>query len=665
MRIPELKKPVFIGFGMFFFLLLLTQLLSYFWYRSAKNAEMSRLDSQANAMKERLHITLSNSLSCTRTLAFIVEEHGVPNDFDRVARKLLSTSPLVDAIELLRGGVITHVFPIDGNEAAVGYDILSDTIRHNGAVTALRTRDFYFAGPVKLKQGGIAVIGRQPIFIDGKFWGFSAVLIRLSNFVRAAGIDVDYAHRHDFRYQIARVHPWDNTEEFFLPSEGIPEKGDFVAIQIPNTEWRLYVSSVNLEKILLDAIMLAVLGLSLSAIVGIISCYIAAQPVKLNKLVNKRTTQLTAEKELSESIINSLPGIFYLYDEDRKFFRWNRNFETVSGYTAEEVRKMHPLDFFEGEDKNLLEEKIATVFEKGDADVEAHFYTKSGEKITYYFNGNACNFNGKAYLIGMGIDITKRIKAERDIHDLNLRLEATVDRLRARNNDLQQFSYVVSHNLRAPIAKILGLASIFNDDPEETQLIVTKIAESAHHLDEVVRDISMIVSARDTDENRAYISFDQALALVLKMLEDEIRESNAAISLDFTAVSGMVTVRSYFHSILYNLLSNAIKYRRKDQQLQIRVAATATEKEICITVADNGMGIDLVKNAGKIFGMYKRFSEEHVPGKGVGLCLVKNQVESLGGRIEVASRINEGSTFSVYLPLKDDNSTHEPPYLFN
>jgi len=649
MPLAHLRKPIWVGLCMFLVLTILTQLLSYFWYQAARQEEMRRLNRQADATKMLLQTTLSNSLSSTRTLAFMVEEYGVPADFDRVAQKLLRASPMVDAIELLHGGVITHVYPMGGNEAAIGYDILSDTVRHSGAVIARRTRDFFFAGPVKLKQGGIAMIGRQPIFIDGKFWGFAAVLIRLSNFLKASGIDA--RRDHDFTYQIARVHPQDGSEEFFLPVQGPPSPRNFVTIEIPNTEWRLYVGPAKPYQTLAFTLTFAAFGLALSVLVGLFSAHIAARPEELSRLVEQRTAQLTTEKELSDSIINSLPGVFYLYDKNRRFYRWNKNFETVSGYAAAEIAEMHPLDFFRGDDKVRVGEKIDAVFEHGKAEVEARFYTKNKDEITYFFNGHVAYLDKHPYLIGMGIDITNRIRAEKDVQNLNERLQAMVDRLQARNADLRQFSYIVSHNLRSPLAKILGLVGIFKEHPEEQPMLITKITEAAMHLDDVVKDIGAIVSARDASHKYEYTSFEHELQLVLKTLEDEVNQSQANITADFSAAAGIVTVRSYLHSIIYNLVSNAIKYGMPGQPPVIRLQTRKYERGICLTIKDHGIGIDLNKHGAKIFGLYKRFYTGPVQGKGIGLCLVKNQTESLGGKIEVESRLNEGATFSVYLPV--------------
>lgn len=128
----------------------------------------------------------------------------------------------------------------------------------------------------------------------------------------------------------------------------------------------------------------------------------------------KRAEQeLLREKNLSESIINSLPGAFYMYDNSGRFVKWNENFEKVSGYSADEIRLMNPLDFFDSDEKDILASRIKEVFEKGSSDIEAHMFTKDRRKIPFYFNGHAISIDGTEYLLGVGIDISERKRTER------------------------------------------------------------------------------------------------------------------------------------------------------------------------------------------------------------------------------------------------------------
>ncbi len=127
--------------------------------------------------------------------------------------------------------------------------------------------------------------------------------------------------------------------------------------------------------------------------------------------------QLVLEKELSDSIINSLPGVFYLYNHDGQFYRWNRNFEQVTGYTAEEISKLHPLDLFEENDKEIVRQKIENVFKNGEDNIEANFRLKDGSTIPYYLNGMVINYEGENCLMGVGIDISERVKSQQELKE--------------------------------------------------------------------------------------------------------------------------------------------------------------------------------------------------------------------------------------------------------
>jgi PAS domain S-box-containing protein len=122
--------------------------------------------------------------------------------------------------------------------------------------------------------------------------------------------------------------------------------------------------------------------------------------------------QARGERLFSKTMIDSMPGIVYFYDEAGRFLRWNRNFERVSGYAAEEIARMHPLDFFSAEEKPALQQRIAEVFERGESSIEASFIGKDGTATPFLFTGRRVVFEGKPCLVGVGIDITERKRAE-------------------------------------------------------------------------------------------------------------------------------------------------------------------------------------------------------------------------------------------------------------
>lgn len=235
-------------------------------------------------------------------------------------------------------------------------------------------------------------------------------------------------------------------------------------------------------------------------------------------------------------------------------------------------------------------------------------------------------------------------------------LQITVESLSQRNKDLEQFSYIVSHNLRAPIAHLIGLANIFNKEvPEDpmNQEILTHVQKAAYNLDVIVRDLTHILSIRNNlSLQKERINLPELTQEVLENFKEDITQASPQISLNFNQVCYIYSVKSHIENILSQLISNALKYRKKRVALQIEICAIVSENnQLCLTVKDNGLGIDLTKvDPYKIFGLYQRM-HTHVDGKGLGLYLVKTQVETLGGKVEVESEENIGSTFKVILPL--------------
>ncbi|MEO8005852.1 MAG: PAS domain S-box protein [Betaproteobacteria bacterium] len=153
------------------------------------------------------------------------------------------------------------------------------------------------------------------------------------------------------------------------------------------------------------------------------------------------------ERLFSDAMIESTPGIFYLYDESGRFLRWNRNFTTVSGYSAEEIARMHPLDFFIVEDKPRVDQGIAEVFEDGESSVEAAFLSKDGRVTPYFFNGKRLLFEGSVCLVGVGIDISERKRAEEELkanEQVQRQLARQVESQRARLVEAQAVAKIGS-----------------------------------------------------------------------------------------------------------------------------------------------------------------------------------------------------------------------------
>jgi signal transduction histidine kinase len=231
-------------------------------------------------------------------------------------------------------------------------------------------------------------------------------------------------------------------------------------------------------------------------------------------------------------------------------------------------------------------------------------------------------------------------------------LTLTNEELVKHNNELRQFSYTISHNLRGPVARLLGLAHLFHlsKTDDEAKNIVEYILQSTQDLDSVLKDLSIIIDIRNEVYTiREKIAWQDEWDKVHLILKDQIK-TNISFQVDFLEAPFVYAIRPMIHSILYNLVSNAIKYQSPDRLLAVAIRSrTSANKEIILEVEDNGLGIDLTRHGQNLFKLYKRF-HTHVSGKGLGLFIVKTQAEIMNGKIEVESQLNIGTLFRVLLP---------------
>lgn len=227
------------------------------------------------------------------------------------------------------------------------------------------------------------------------------------------------------------------------------------------------------------------------------------------------------------------------------------------------------------------------------------------------------------------------------------------------NNELQQFSYTVSHNLRGPVASLLGLVHLAKTSEPEwmTNPLFVHITKSTKSLDATIKDLGRIVDIRNSIYKiRQKIEFDQLLAEVIEPMMKDVEEKGIQVVFDFKA-SVIYTVKPMLTSILYNLVSNGFKYISPQRKPTVYLSTFEDGETITLKIKDNGLGIDLKNQSDNLFKLYKRF-HFHTEGKGIGLYLVKMQVESLGGKITATSEVDNFTEFTIVLP-KPKNVNHQ------
>jgi signal transduction histidine kinase len=235
--------------------------------------------------------------------------------------------------------------------------------------------------------------------------------------------------------------------------------------------------------------------------------------------------------------------------------------------------------------------------------------------------------------------------------------ELLIEELTQNNSDLRQFTYITSHNLRAPLSNLLGIIKLIDTssitDPMNT-LLIEKFKESTIQLNDTVNDlINVLIIKNKVNAKRETLDIRESFKRVKRSIQNTIDEFDVQIKTNFKEVQEIEFNNSYMESILLNLLTNAIKYRSPDHAPVINIYTKQEDDFIKLYFTDNGLGIDLDRYGDRLFGLYQRF-HDHADSKGLGLYIVNSQVRAMGGNIEVISEVNKGTTFII--TFKKSNS---------
>ena len=362
----------------------------------------------------------------------------------------------------------------------------------------------------------------------------------------------------------------------------------------------------------------------------------------------KNALKLAAkEDQLRKSFEYSVIGkaIFAL---DGKILDVNKSICETFCYSKSEFLKLlfheivHPNDL-----KKFREEMTDMILGKSDySKSEKKYYSKNGQIITGYTSTTIIrdNLNKPLYFITQIDDLTEIYNNREEILKLLRKSES-------QNKRLINFAHIVSHNLRSHYSNLDMLLNITKIDiPHITKNEIFPLIEQAvEHLGETVKNLNEVASINtnkkaDIEPLNLLESFNKISASIAALLI----ESRSHVCVDIDKDIFVLGLPAYLDSILLNLLTNAIKYKKPNITPKIEVKALVKDKYVIVKVKDQGLGIDLYKHGHKLFGMYKTF-HEHEEARGLGLFLTKNQVEALGGKIEVESQENVGTTFSVFL----------------
>lgn len=251
---------------------------------------------------------------------------------------------------------------------------------------------------------------------------------------------------------------------------------------------------------------------------------------------------------------------------------------------------------------------------------------------------------GKPYMfVSVRFDITKQKSLELELEERLSERNRMLKLLSAQNKQLEDFCYIISHNLRAPLSNMSMLSDLMRDTETETEQkeLIEKLNQVSDYLQETFDELVSAIQVRNNvDVTEETIDLEETFNRTLKTLQGQILQTGAQIEGDFTEARYIHYPKTYIDSIFLNLISNTLKYRSESRTLQVKMRSYIKKPWVYLEIEDNGLGLDLKMHGNKLFMLRKTF-HRHPQAKGFGLFITRSQVESMGGKIEAESEVDQ------------------------
>lgn len=358
-------------------------------------------------------------------------------------------------------------------------------------------------------------------------------------------------------------------------------------------------------------------------------------------------TKVEQQRQLLTSIIDNLPLNLFVKDLDSKRILVNRAECEHMGMAPEEMIGKDDRDYFDPQRaKEHREEDLQVIkTQKPLMGKETSFLGKDGQTLNQLTSKIPLfDLEGKiSGIIGIGMDITAMKRKEDQLRNL-------INITSVQNKKLMNFAHIVSHNLRSHSANFSMLLKLLSkeEDQREREQILGMLNHASDSLLETLDNLNQVVDINvNLSLEREPINLHAAIAKVANTLSAFLKGSRVEVINKIDKDLEVHAVPAYLDSIILNLLTNAVKYSSPERSPQIVLGAVEREGRVEFRVSDNGLGIDLERYGDKVFGMYKTFHNRK-DAKGIGLYLIKNQIEAMDGSIAVESQVNRGTTFTVY-----------------
>ncbi|NIJ55660.1 sensor histidine kinase [Dyadobacter arcticus] len=518
------------------------------------------------------------------------------------------------------------------------------------------------ADSIRMCQTGAIVQDSQRADLSQQVTGFFQGILNTKNWP-ARWYCGEWTDFHGWLYIISDLLIW--GAYFLIPiflMKVVLKRRDF---PFPNTIW-LFVAFIILcgTTHFIDALIFWIPVYRLSALVRFLTAAVSVTTVyylfKIFPSILSIRSVSDLQKEIDERNIveEKLAASEYLltaagqvgrlggweYDISTKAFNWTITSGEIFETDEKAIKKEQDLlRFFNESDQMIIKLALLNTPEtKVSWDYELQLNTESQQKWVRFSGNPLFDRNNEVTKVrGVIMDIDRYKTAE-------LNLIKSIDQMAQQNSQLKNFTHILSHNLRNHSSNISSLTTFVDESHlEETNLAVfQRIKAVSGHLNNTLDDLSQLIKIRESRLESEELDIVLVTNKVLSVLSESLNETGATVDLKYDLKTVMFP-QIYLESILMNLISNGIKYKKDDEPAHITLKFYLNGDGVKeLKYIDKGKGINLDLHADKVFGLYKTF-HKHKDAHGVGLFLIKNQIESHGGRIQVFSKVGQGTTFKI------------------
>jgi PAS domain S-box-containing protein len=615
------SKPLVAGALAAGVLLVSTGIISYWVYTVRLHDELQETSNVAIDARDRLRIALIHGLSATQTIALCVEQGILPREFDTVAPRIARAYSSIDAVELTIGGVVGYVYPYEENKKAIGFNILTDSLQKDEALLAIRNRNLIFAGPLNLVQGGLAVVGRGPVFLkkNGKdvFWGFTIVIIRMKTLIAQAHLD-EFAGK-GFACRVSKRDLKTGNEVPFFSNSDRFEDPVAVDVAVPNGEWLLEMAPINGWKARQETVPTVFLSLVLSCIGGAFVWYMARQPRLLKILVEKRAAELLASERRFTTLIESAPVAISIMRAGKILYANPALHRMLLASVDERVDDHDVTEFLTPESAEGVKDRISrrTNGVSVSPETELTFIRSDGAHILVHVTVATMSLNDGEAQVAFLSDITLRRQAEQRLSDS----------LKEKELLLKEIHHRVKNNLQV-ISSLLALQSQRVTDGEAREGYADSIRR--------VRSMALVHERLYRTNDLSQIDFREYLHSVTNELGRSLQREGVTLEVAAETIMLGIDVAVPCGLIANELVSNALKHAFGHQ---VRGTVVLSFKRLNQTtleleVKDDGVGFPRGAD-------YRTMSS-------MGMAIVRTLTDQISGTLRMDG--TSGTRFTIVFP---------------